>query len=568
MKLLRIKISDSNGFRGLPKHFEYHFRNTAMIDNNRLDFAPFICAGPNGSGKSNLLEALAAIFFHLDCKNLSYLPELFRYDPEKIPKGYQQNKSIPNAFELEYLGKPFPSFRSTGEFDLPHIKIIKKHNKAPLFYLLNADGYESDLALDNIQIKELELLPDYVVAYSSGENEILSLPFFKRRFIQFDWYLDSVRNHIPNNEVFNNRLVYLDQEFNQAILLCNFIFENDKTTKALNLLRDEIEIENISYFRIIIRDILYPSGNPSTTMYSPEEQWPILENIRHQQEKFLCCATAHFYDFETDNHYYDFWLDDNTKHLFKLYFGTALDLFQVFQLFLTLNLYSVINDHKMELYQSNSLFVNETIPRLPSDQRVMRFKDVVLTKKGVSSEKLYTKALSDGENQLLHTLGLCILYRDNNVLFLLDEPETHFNPQWRAKYISLIRDCLNDENEMINVIDSHEMLITTHTPFLISDSKPEQVLVFNKYGDKVNIKTPNYNTLGASINKITFETFGKKETIGNYAKNQYLTYYEEKAKQPNMNFEQLIQEIHTTLGDSIEKVLLIQSILDKKRGNS
>ena len=57
-------------------------------------------------------------------------------------------------------------------------------------------------------------------------------------------------------------------------------------------------------------------------------------------------------------------------------------------------------------------------------------------------------------------------------------------------------------------------LVTTHTPFLISDSRPEKVLVFDKTDDVVSVSRPDYNTLGASINKITMATFGKRETIG------------------------------------------------------
>lgn len=83
------------------------------------------------------------------------------------------------------------------------------------------------------------------------------------------------------------------------------------------------------------------------------------------------------------------------------------------------------------------------------------------------------KELSDGEHQLLHSLGLCLLFRETNSLFLLDEPETHFNPHWRASFITRMRQCLcNTENV------EQEMLITTHTPFLISDSKPEKYWFF------------------------------------------------------------------------------------------
>ena len=129
--------------------------------------------------------------------------------------------------------------------------------------------------------------------------------------------------------------------------------------------------------------------------------------------------------------------------------------FQAFQILLTLNLYTVSEKLKKELYQSESLFVNETVPILPSDERIMRFKDFWLQKRGVK-EGILSKSLSDGEHQFLHSLGLALLYKDKRCLYLLDEPETHFNPDWRAKFISRLRDCFNDESAKNKI---REMLI-------------------------------------------------------------------------------------------------------------
>jgi restriction system-associated AAA family ATPase len=223
---------------------------------------------------------------------------------------------------------------------------------------------------------------------------------------------------------------------------------------------------------------------------------------------------------------------------------------------LTLNLYSVTDNQKRDLYQSNSLYFNETIPTLPSDQRVMRFKDVVLKKSGLK-KGIYSKALSDGENQLLHTLGLCTLYRDTKTLFLLDEPETHFNPDWRAKFLTRINACFSGAS-----LDfTREMLITTHAPFLISDSKPERVLVFAKSDDdSISISNPDYNTLGASINKITMSTFHKRETIGGIGQRILEEIKSRFEKGENRDF--LIEEINRNLGESVEKVLLLKTILD------
>jgi predicted ATP-binding protein involved in virulence len=105
------------------------------------------------------------------------------------------------------------------------------------------------------------------------------------------------------------------------------------------------------------------------------------------------------------------------------------------------------------------------------------------------------------------------------------------------------------------------MLVTTHTPFLISDSRREKVLVFKKENGTVSVKHPEYNTLGASINKITMATFGKRETIGGHAyalletlRNRF---------DGGEDKEQILTEINQQLGDSVEKVLLIKTILDR-----
>lgn len=553
MKLLRLKITDPAGFRGLQVGFEHYFRTPWELQEEE-GFAPFVCAGPNGSGKSNLLEALAAIFFHLDCKSLDYRPEIFENDSESVPGGFQEEIGTPDGFELEYLSKSYSGFESTDTNARPHIKVVKSPSKGPEFFILNSSEINPDTPLDGRLIKTV--LPDFVVAYSSGENEILSLPFFKMRFIHFDEYLDAVRLQTTYAGNPEGRLTFLDQELSQAILLSIFILGD---TAQLQPFKAEMGLEGVKYFRIILRDILYPSGKGVSSDKSG--QWPLLENARGIQDKLRHCATTHFHDVTTDTHYYDYWLDDDCKKAFWLHFGKPLELFRAFQLLLTLNLYSVSNQQKLEMYQSQSLYVNETIPRLPSDQRVMRFKNVVLQKAGVNAT-VYSKALSDGENQFLHTLGLCALYRDSNVLFLLDEPDTHFNPDWRSKFITLLKDCLPGDASSAG----HDMLVTTHAPFLISDSKPEKVLVFKKADGAVSISRPDYNTLGASINKITMKTFDKKETIGGVA--QSVLEGLRSRFESGENGRHIVAELNQQLGDSIEKVLLINTILDRDEARS
>lgn len=565
MRLIRIKVKDKKGFRGLPYNFEYKFRD----DLKNEAFTPFICAGLNGSGKSNLLELLANIFFHLENKIATYRPDLFEYHSLLSPRGYQDKYAIPDAFELEFLGAFFIQFKKSddSQTDNPHVQVIKQPEKTTQFFIKNSADIDPEEPLSTEMIRMI--FPDHIVGYSSGENEILSLPFLKRRFIDFDEYWDSIHKELPFLGQLSGRMAFLDQEYNQAILLCNYIFNDGE---ALDIIKEEIGITHIESFRIILQDIAYPLINIDIIENEEDHrgkialQQSLLSNIVAIQDQLKQCATASYS--EENSFYYDFYVDDTVRKHFKKQFGSALELFRVFQLLFTLNLYSVTNKQKLALYQSKSLYANETIPALPSDQRVFRFKNFWIRKKNLP-HKILSKSLSDGENQLLHVLGMCLLYKDTDILFLLDEPETHFNPHWKSKLISLINRVINflpktEEGQMEasqskEQIKQCEMLLTTHSPFPISDSRPDKVLLVQKDDEgKINIHNPNYNTLGASVNKITLTTFKQKRTIGDCADNilETITARFENGE----DGQRLIDELNQQLGDSVEKVLLMERI--------
>lgn len=608
MKLLRLKITDPEGFRSLPCGFEHHFRTEWTLKeelSHSEGFAPFVCAGPNGSGKSNLLEVLAAIFFQLEIVRVrrSFLPEILQTADQDFS---------PVAFELDYLLRLPPEYIRLDGPVWAKVSIRKNTSESAQIQWENQSDFEAEI-YDSFKGGHADiLLPQYVLGYSSGENEILSLPFFKMRFVQFDEYWNALTQQLSYPGHPETRLAYLDNGFSQAILLCNLLFQDEQ---SLQPFREDVGIEATTEFRIVIRRsiLLAPAQLDAFDESSDDERSQRVNRIRAANanskdidiQNIVCheivknnpalrvetednnstryslnlmhllegdekatlmvsalkrCATLSYVDDTTDTLILDYWVNEETKNAFRANFNNdPLMLFQAFQVLLTLNLYSVNDTLKAKLYQSTSHYVGETVPMLASEQRIMRFELVQLNKKGVK-QPMTLKELSDGEHQLLHSLGLCLLFRKTNSLFLLDEPETHFNPDWRANFISRLRQCLPGNSEF-----AQEMLITTHTPFLISDSKSEKVLVFEK--DKatgaVSISQPDYNTLGASINKITMNTFGKRETIGGYALGT-LDRFRKRFEEGNEDKEALITEIHNQLGDSVEKLLLIKAILDSE----
>jgi restriction system-associated AAA family ATPase len=600
LKLLRLKITDAEGFRSLPCGFEHHFR-TEWNWHEELDrddgFSPFVCAGPNGSGKSNLLEALSAIFYQLELQRVrrNFLPQIFEYDPVENPHAIKDSDGSPAAYELEYLISVPATYRMPGGSVHAHVRVLKESDKSPWLSWVNCEQFE----LDDGQFKSSRLtdqerdylLPQFVLGYSSGENEVLSLPFFKTRFVQFDEYWNSLRTQSQYPGRPDARLVYMDSGFSQAVLLCNLLFESDETLRPF---REDVGIEALERFRIVLRRTVLLDETQARGFLAPSDGAAVASGdaalqaaqpvINRDEESGLWrlnvlrlmeehrpdkmghsslaldalrrCATIEYHDDLTDTLILDYWVNDATRLAFQENFDrNARALFQAFQVLLTLNLYTVSDTLKADLYRSKSDYVSETVPTLASDERVMRFKFVSFSKQG-TSRSLSLKNLSDGEHQLLHSLGLCLLFRDTNSLFLLDEPETHFNPGWRANFISRLRECLVNDGD-----SSQEMMITTHAPFLISDSKPERVLVFGK--DKatgaVSIGPPGYNTLGASINKITAETFDKHETIGVYAESVLEEFLQD--DEAKSNPRELVRKIMSAVGDSIERTLAVQPLL-------
>ncbi len=596
MKLLRFKVNTPEGFRSLQSGFEIYFLRD--FDYHLAhDFNPNILAGRNGSGKSNILEALANIFYHLDCMFLENLPDNFSKKTTKkedtkegivIDKNYVFDNSIcvVDAFELEYFN-PVPVRLIDKAFeDLPkvifndtkcHIRISKEVGQTPIFEWLNRSDYSSKAEpLGKLEIQLL--LPKYVLGYSSGENELLSLPFFKTRFIHYDEYA----NKLIREEQFypvksEGRLVYLDNQYSQAILLANFLMQQEKTLAPFN---KEVEIEDLDEFRLIIcmdkyldlhEDILRDKKlTAEETNNDNLFQVQLTKNLKDSIEILKKCATC----FENqhkeqekneDGREYlilDYKVTEVTKEAFRFHFSDGpLQLFQLFQILLELNAYVVLPEDKKRVYKSENIFISNDISPLPLEEdRILRFKNLKIKKHGIE-KPLYTKELSDGEHQFLHSLGICLLFKNENCLFLFDEPETHFNPDWKAKFISSIRHCFDFErkNEM------REMLVTTHSPYLVSDSESKYVHVFVKDEDtkEVTCSFPEFQTLGTSVNKITVRIFNKPDTIGEFANSKI----EELRKELNniTDKDAFIGKIKREIGESVERVLFINEVFDYKK---
>lgn len=372
-------------------------------------------------------------------------------------------------------------------------------------------------------------LPDLVVAYSSGENETLSLPFVKIKLFQYDEYL---KDFIGKNEYTKPKssLLYIDYEMSQSVLLTTLLFFDNKVLKPLD---DELGIKGIQQFTINLKNnwqkLLTRNGTQVNveTIYDENDvkdsnginryEGRILDHLEKQIEKLKRCATCTY--IRDDYMSLDFWVNDNTKKLIRDNFeNDPYKFFSVFQMLQALNERVEDPSEKMEIYNSKGYYTDY---KRPEYSWFFYFTDYFIMQKAKDIDginNLLLKQLSDGEQQFLHTLGICLMLKNKRTLLLLDEPETHFNPDWRSKFINILSKTLEagDDNFLLK-----EIILTSHSPFIISDCLPDKVIQFRKTQTGVeasNSRDLGFKTFGASVDYILQKFFGVKSLVSEYSR--------------------------------------------------
>ncbi|GCE14504.1 AAA family ATPase [Tengunoibacter tsumagoiensis] len=120
-----------------------------------------------------------------------------------------------------------------------------------------------------------------------------------------------------------------------------------------------------------------------------------------------------------------------------------------------------------------------------------------------------SRSLSEGEQQLLMVLGLLRFTRDEETLFLLDEPDTHLNPVWSIQYLDLIE-------QMVGPHHSSQLLMSTHNPLFISSLDRSQVRIMsrNPTTQRIEASEPMENPRGMGVASIlTSDLFGLRSTL-------------------------------------------------------
>lgn len=122
-------------------------------------------------------------------------------------------------------------------------------------------------------------------------------------------------------------------------------------------------------------------------------------------------------------------------------------------------------------------------------------------------------SLSYGERSILLSNALIfesVLRKDNDgILICLDEPDLSLHPEWQKKYMHEI------VNMFSKVSKNFHFLITSHSPFILSDI-PKENVIFLEDGKQVVV---NIDTFGANIHTLLSHGFFMSDGLmGEFAK--------------------------------------------------
>ena len=495
MRLLRIHIIAADTCGGLLDGLEVGLRSPGG-EASTLD--PLCLIGPNGSGKSQFLQVLAEIFqsvFHA-C-----------VDTEERIEG---NPDL--QFELEYLIQP------GGQTSDVHVRVSRqaegKHKPTLAIHKKVEDEWANCSLADPTT---LALLPSKVVGYTSGDNETLSLPFLVSR----SGYAEEVTTRAvyeegKNRPIPDTRLMLIDYGTHLEVLVANLLLGNSDQREAL---LQGANLDELHSFRCIVQ-LAHPAApkkpgrRKAVTLRKgvqlTDELETHLENLRR-------CATCHSYEPKNEIYTFDFLVDEQTKSAFRFFWEYTLDLYSAFHKLAMLNDLAIPRTTRRRFKKDTKERRFASRLAEPQDEdKVFRFESVRFRAKKKDIPVDYV-SLSDGEHQLAQLLGTFCMMSHPNTLFLLDEPESHFNPKWRVKFISRILDLptTNQTRRNSSPASQQECILTTHAPFVPSDMSREQVFIFGKGPEegRVTVRHPNIETYGTTFDSILEECFDVRPPI-------------------------------------------------------
>ena len=420
-----------------------------------------VVIGWNGAGKSNVIEALVIIFKNLDLGNLTNF-----------------------SYRLEYLchGKRI------------HIAADKQQKTADKQYQIkycNVEEVGNEEAWVSLRFSKLnnqsedKFLPSNVFGYYSGPSDRLATHFYEHQRKFRDQLLYPKKNKLDEKTLPLRPLFYAQKAHSNFVLL-SFFLGQDK--KVQEFLKEKLNIKGLE-------SVLFVLNKPDWNSKEGDPRfWNATGVVGPFLDRLFSASLAP--------------MKQNIKvpHPMK-------NPENVEALFLYLKDIEALREVGNQTSDKDFFKLLESIyfSGLIHEVRIR----VQITDEEGKEDTLTFRELSEGEQQLLAVLGLLRFTREDESLFLLDEPDTHLNPAWSMEYINYLHEVAGLDEHVGQKKNSH-IVLATHDPIVISTMKKEQIQIMKRDDNslKVVANPPLYDPKGLGVSGIlTSDMFGLRSDL-------------------------------------------------------
>ncbi len=413
-----------------------------------------VIIGQNGTGKSNIIEAIVQAFKHLDAGSSPPFSYEMKY---KIGEASLEtwlsivaDKSTDNTYNIQYQEH---SNENITEWEFINIDKVRR------------DKYGLS-----------HFLPRNIFAYYSGPSDRLESLFFDSRR---EFYLEVIEE--DSNIRDNIRPFFYAKAFHSQFSLLAF-FVARGFPHALRFLEKELSIASFESATFVLTKPAEWGTKDSTDF------WGAKGAIRDFLELIKAYCIGPIETLER--------IPDQLSKQIKQKSVVS---------------YYLPNQEKLDLLaremRPEDLFKILEATYLSGILERVEIK----VKQSESHQEIAFTELSEGEQQLLTIFGLLQFTAKRDALFLLDEPDTHLNPMWAAKYHKFL------ELFVPKDFKSH-IVMTTHHPLSIAELNREQILVVSRdeRTQSISVGIPSKSPRGMSVNGIlTSDMFGLLTTLDN-----------------------------------------------------
>lgn len=336
-------------------------------------------------------------------------------------------------FRKFYMGKysKETDFTYAIEYEIKetNVKITFNSKSSPKYSYFVNDIKSSSDGIQNY-------LPDNIFAYYSGSNTKMEQIFKKAE--------DDFKNKIKDGaDMYLRKMFYIKQE-HLKILFMSLWLSKDKTKSSL--LKNILNIKSLSKLNIKLKN---------------HKKWSKDEKDKYwggKGETFKKWIDTMFNTSVTPYLGFDTMVFNIDVSKFIPMVDEPIDI--IFANFESLLAYELLEDIELELVLKDEIKLN--------------FND-----------------LSEGEKQLILSVGFIGANRETNSLFLYDEADTYLHPKWQREII----------NEIEKIKIKGQVFMTTHSPLVLSEVKNNLFIL-----EKGIIKQQEESSFYYDINTILEET--------------------------------------------------------------